>query len=107
MASEWAESTDPEVAALARLVVDVGRVHPRKRKRLPYIRSRDPELWERMVAAGLADEWFESSEWGQESAGDRLDEEPAGLSSHRAFPVENVDPEPPAREEYDEDELPF
>jgi hypothetical protein len=97
---------------LARLVVEVGLVHPRKKKRLPRIRSRHPELWERMVAAGLADEWLESSDREQESAGDGLDEEPAGLSSHRAFPVENVDPEnvdpePPAREEYDEDELPF
>jgi hypothetical protein len=53
MASEWAGSQDREVAELAGIVADIGRVHPGRKRRLPYIRTHKPELWERMLAAGV------------------------------------------------------
>jgi hypothetical protein len=53
MASEWAGSQDREVAELARIVADIGRVHPGRKRRLPHIRTQKPELWERMLAAGV------------------------------------------------------
>jgi hypothetical protein len=57
MAAAWVAEGDTEVATLAQLVVDVGRIHPRKRKRLPIIRRNYPELWNRMIAAGVVEDW--------------------------------------------------
>jgi hypothetical protein len=57
MAVAWGLEGNAEVAALAQLVVDVGSVHPRKKKRLPYIQRNDPALWHRMLAAGVVEDW--------------------------------------------------
>ncbi len=111
MAYEWACSEDAEVVALARIVMEVGRVHPARKKRLAHIMSRHPDLWARMVAAGVVDDWLMDSSWEPESAGEWPDEEPAGLNVLCGVPDEsvdeNVDPVSPAREEYDGDEIPF
>ena len=56
MAMEWAGSEDREVSQLARIVADIGRVHPGRKRRLPFLRNHHAELWERMVAAGVVDE---------------------------------------------------
>lgn len=52
MATEWARSDDQEVAQLSRIVADIGRVHPARKRRLPFLRNRHADLWARMVAAG-------------------------------------------------------
>src|SRR5262245_53840480 len=54
MCTIWANDSDPEVATLAGLAVDIGRLHPRRRKRYGYIRHNDAALFQRMIAAGLA-----------------------------------------------------
>jgi hypothetical protein len=56
MAMEWAGSEDQEVAQLACIVADIGRVHPSRKRRLPFLRNRHPELWARMVVAGVVHE---------------------------------------------------
>lgn len=46
-------SADRELAERAAIMVEIARVAPRKRKRLGRIRHGHPELWQRMVTAGL------------------------------------------------------
>jgi hypothetical protein len=63
-AAGWANDPEPEVGLLARLVVDIGRVHPRRRRRHGHIRQHDPALFQRMIAAGLvAEDLAEQHEW--------------------------------------------
>ena len=59
MAMEWAESEDQEVARLARIVADIGRIHPGRKRRLPFLRNHHAELWARMIAAGMVYEFPE------------------------------------------------
>ena len=58
----WAESLakheDEEVRNLASIVAEIGRVHPYRRRRHGAIRRAHAQLWERMVAAGLVEDWF-------------------------------------------------
>ena len=77
MAAAWANDDAPEVATLAKLVVDIGRIHPRKRKRVGRIRQRDPALFQRMIASGLAGEWCDETD-GEEPADepDTMPEDP-------------------------------
>jgi hypothetical protein len=57
-ATTWANDPEAEVATLARLTADIGRIHPRKKKRFRHIRREDPALFQRMIAAGVAiDRW--------------------------------------------------
>lgn len=53
-AAAWTSDTNVEVATLAALVVEIGHVHPQRRKRCGAIRRTHPDLFLRMVAAGLA-----------------------------------------------------
>lgn len=53
MAMDWTGSEDPEVSEVARIVADIGRLHPGRKRRLPFLRDRHPDLWTRMLAAGL------------------------------------------------------
>jgi hypothetical protein len=55
MAMEWAEGDNPEVTELALIVADVGRVCPRRKKRMIRIRNDHPALWKRLLAADLVD----------------------------------------------------
>jgi len=61
-AAAWTSDADPEVATLAALVVEVGRVHPHRRRRHGHIRSADPGLFQRMITAGLVFEWPSASD---------------------------------------------
>jgi hypothetical protein len=56
-AAACARDESREVATLASLVVEIGHVHPRSKKRRGNIRRNHPELFQRMVAAGLAFDW--------------------------------------------------
>ncbi len=62
LALEWATDGDEEVTRLAALVAAIGKLHPGKRKRLPFIRKNHPSLWQAMVAAQIVEEWPESDE---------------------------------------------
>lgn len=53
MAMDWTASEDPDVTELARIVADIGRVHPARKRRLSFVRDRHPDLWTRMLAARL------------------------------------------------------
>jgi hypothetical protein len=86
----WAESDDAEVAALARIVADVGRAHSHRKKRLPSIARKHPGLWKRMVEAGLVDDWVERSQYPEEPediTGPESLEEPRVVVGH-AQPVD-------------------
>ncbi|HYM61514.1 MAG TPA: hypothetical protein VEZ11_11555 [Thermoanaerobaculia bacterium] len=100
MAAMWASEGDAEVAALANLVIDIGIAHPHRRKRLPFIRRNRPELWKRMVAAGMAEEWPDQ---------DPLDEYPTDdapvVLDHR--PEEPLEESAIGVTDYDDDEIPF
>ena len=54
---------DAEVREMASLVLEIARVHPRRRKRFGKIRSRHPDLWRRMIASGILEDF--DSEVGQ------------------------------------------
>jgi len=56
MAVEWSTDEDSQLAELAQIVAEVGRVHPGRKHRLSFIESRHPALWARMVAAGVVDD---------------------------------------------------
>jgi hypothetical protein len=69
MAATWDNDDDPEIATLAKLVVDIGRLHPRKRKRAGRIHRSDPALFQRMIAAGLVGEWCDDTDGEEPSDG--------------------------------------
>ncbi len=73
---ELALSTDLTVAAQAAILLDVALVAPFKRRRTGRIRASHPELWRRMLDAGLA--WPEDlDDWTDPLPGqDPWDEEP-------------------------------
>lgn len=50
---EWKQSTDPEVAALARIVLDVARVKPYKKQRLKVLARERPDLLAKRQETGL------------------------------------------------------
>jgi hypothetical protein len=54
--NELAGCDDPEVSESASVVHDIGKVRPHRRRRLGSIRSGHPELWQRMVRAGIVEE---------------------------------------------------
>jgi len=107
MARVWAAGEDVEVAELALIVAEIGRIHPGRKKRLPHIRTRHPALWARMVAAGVVDEW----ELGEPSENPREGEFPereAEVVSSReecgpALFLHQEDP----HEVLDDEEIPF
>ncbi|HET6149613.1 MAG TPA: hypothetical protein VFH68_18895 [Polyangia bacterium] len=83
-AATWTNDADPEVATLAALVVEVGQVHPHRRRRRARIRSIDPGLFQRMITAGLVSEW--PIEWdAPEPSGRRPSEK------HDPYSVEHLD----------------
>jgi len=51
--NEWAQSTDPEVAALARIVLDVAQVKPYKKQRLKVLARERPDLLAKLEETGL------------------------------------------------------
>jgi hypothetical protein len=73
----WAESfathEDEEIRTLATIVAEVGRVHPHRRRRHGRIRHQHPELWQRIVAAGLVHDWFEYDHAGSTPAAPPID----------------------------------
>jgi hypothetical protein len=107
MAGEWVGSEDRDVAALALLVVDVGRAHPGRKKRWPHIQSRHPGLWTRLVAAGVVDELPMDTSWEHQPDDDWLYEGTDDPEPHRTAPGNDVDQVSPACEEDDPDAIPF
>ena len=91
-AAAWALEGNAEVAALAQLVADMGRVHPHRKKRLPYIQRNVPALWHRMIAAGLVedwpDDWLTDERWTGSELPDMMEEQP---SSEDEFDDEEVE----------------
>jgi hypothetical protein len=61
-AAAWTTDTNAEVATLALLVVEIGRVHPRRKKRHGNIRRDHPELFRRMIAAGVVSDWSDTAD---------------------------------------------
>ncbi len=51
--NEWAQSNDPEVAALARIVLDVAQVKPSKKRRLKVLARERPDLLTKLEETGL------------------------------------------------------
>jgi len=56
------EFDDPDVRQLARTVLEVATVAPRKRKRAGHLRSRHPDLYSELVRLGVFEEWMEDAE---------------------------------------------
>ncbi len=83
---ELSASKDPAVSEKAAVMLEVARIAPFKRRRFGRIRSAHPELWRRLVAAGLA--WPEPEDEGpdasllpvEELEWEDDDEEPGGDS---------------------------
>lgn len=46
-------SSNPEIAKMAELVLEIGKAHPRKRKRLRFLARERKELLERLEETGL------------------------------------------------------
>jgi len=107
MATEWAASEDSEVAALAQIVADVGRVCPGRRKRMQKIRSGHPALWARMVAAGAIDyDQLESSRTDYEDDAEELADPAGGADVGGLIAPDLVTGDEDEAVE-DEDEIPF
>ena len=51
--NEWAQSNDPEVAGLARIVLDVAQVKPYKKRRLKVLARERPDLLTKLEETGL------------------------------------------------------
>jgi len=107
MAYEWTGSEDAEIAALAKIVVDVGRAHPGRKKRWPRIRTLHPELWKRLVAAGIVDDLPMDSSWEDRPDDGWRYEGTDDPEPHRTAPDGDVQPVLPTYEEDDRDEIPF
>jgi hypothetical protein len=45
---------DAALRTLAQLVVEVGTLHPRWKRRNGFLATHHPELWRRMIEAGVA-----------------------------------------------------
>lgn len=56
------EFDDPDVRQLAKTVLDVAKVAPRRRKRAGYLRLHHPDLYQQLVQLGIYDEWVEDPE---------------------------------------------
>ena len=56
-----AQSDDDEVREMASLVFDIGKAHPGRRKRYRTIKTKKPELWQRMLRKGLVEDWDDIS----------------------------------------------
>ena len=72
-AREWATAGDPKVGPLAAIVAEIGVLYPGKRKRLALIHRNHPELWQRMIAAGIVEDWSEHETLAEQE--ERLGEE--------------------------------
>lgn len=92
MAMDWTGSEDPEVSEVARIVADIGRLHPGRKRRLPFLRDRHPDLWTRMLAAGLVPDFGDDD---PEDGSARDDAAYSQLAEDQEELVEN------------EDEIPF
>lgn len=53
-ARTFVDAEDDALRTLAQLVVDVGTLHPRRQRRDGFIATHHPELWRRMIEAGVA-----------------------------------------------------
>lgn len=107
MAYEWAGSEDADIAGLAKIVVDVGRAHPGRKKRWPRIRTLHPELWSRLVAAGVADQLPMDSSREDRPGDDRLYEGTDDPEPYDTARVDDVQKVSPTCEEDVRDEIPF
>jgi hypothetical protein len=56
------EFDDPEIRQLAKAVLDIARVAPRKRKRAGFLRHHHPHLYQQLVQLGVYEEWIEEDE---------------------------------------------
>jgi hypothetical protein len=51
--NEWLSRTNPQVASLAAIVLDVARVKPYKTRRLKFLAQKHPELLGKLRDTGL------------------------------------------------------
>ena len=97
------QATDLEVRELASLLLEIGRIHPRKRRRLKFLARQRRDLLNRMKAV-LGQEWFEDLlsglDFDQQS--ELLEWEIADISPDR--PITGDAPTPGNA---DPDEIPF
>jgi hypothetical protein len=50
------QSNNPEVQSLAALVMEIAKLHPRKRRRVKYLAQNRRDLYERLIALGVIEE---------------------------------------------------
>jgi hypothetical protein len=96
------QATDLEVRELASLLLEIARVHPRKRRRLKFLARQRRDLLKR-IKATLGQEWFEDlvCDLDFDQRSELLETEIAKLSPDRPFAGDartgNIEP----------DEIPF
>lgn len=56
------EFDDPDVRQLAKIVLEVATVAPRRRKRVGYLRQHHPDLYLQLVRLGICQEWIDDLE---------------------------------------------
>lgn len=72
---ELATWKDKDVAEQAAVMLEVARIAPGKRRRLPRIRASRPELWRRLIEVGLVyPTTEEEAAWGAVGAGLSVEE---------------------------------
>lgn len=54
---------ESEIRDPAAVLHQVALVHPRRRRRLKRLRGEHPELWGRLAALGLLEEWPACEQW--------------------------------------------
>jgi len=57
-----AKSADHEIQSLAALLLEIAKLHPRKRKRLKFLAQKRRDLYDRLKERGFIEEDFEMDE---------------------------------------------
>jgi hypothetical protein len=60
------EFPDEDIQQLARIVLDIATVAPRRRKRRGCLHHYHPDLYDRLVQVGIYDEWIETPEYEED-----------------------------------------
>ena len=71
--NELSQSENKEIAKLASLVHEVGRVKPHKRRRLKFLTEKHKELLKQLVASDLIDDFDYLPDYYDESRIDEID----------------------------------
>jgi len=97
------EFPEESVRHLAKVVLDVATVAPRRRKRQGFLYHNHPELYARLVDLGIYDEWIDVPEYSEEDewADVSSDGDVPGLSEVAGTSL------PTDRDTGDDDSIPF